>query len=89
VCSSDLTSNPAPTLDYRAHLLQNIVIRSVLVYAMADEAKADAITDINQFLRDGVLQPIIHRAFPIEQVAKAHEEVEAGGYVGNTILLLN
>ena len=82
------TSDPSPTLDYRAHLLNNIVIRSVLVYAMSDEAKADAISDINQFLRDGVIQPIIHKVFPIEQVAKAHEEVEAGGYVGNTILAI-
>lgn len=82
------TSNPAPTLDYRALLLNNIVIRSVLVYAMDDEAKAAAIADTNRFLRAGVLRPIIHRSFPIEQVVQAHEEVETGGYIGNTILTI-
>jgi len=82
------TSDPAPTLDYRAMLLQNIVIRSVLVYGIDDEAKAEAIADINQFLREDVLKPIIHRVFPIEEVVQAHEEVEAGGYIGNTILSL-
>lgn len=82
------TSDPAPTLDYRGLLLNNIVIRSTLVYAMSDEAKAEAIAGIQISLQNGLLQPIIHRTFPLEQVIAAHEEVEAGGCIGNTLLLL-
>lgn len=78
--------SPEPSLPFYQAMFNNTTIRLVFVYAMPDEAKWSAIEDINTFLRHGVLAPMIAARFPFEDIAKAHEAVEAGGLTGNVVL---
>lgn len=80
------TNDATPPLPYRALLLGNVVIRFVFVYTMDDAHRADAIRDINAALAEGRLKPVIHRTFPLDAIAQAHEAMEAGGFSGNIVL---
>ncbi|NKX39416.1 NADPH:quinone reductase [Tritonibacter mobilis] len=80
--ASDLT----PALPFYPLAFRNIQIQPVFVYSMSDAAKAEAIADINALLSAGQLAPRIDRSFALEDIAAAHEAVEAGTLVGNAIL---
>ena len=80
--ASDLT----PALPFYPLAFRNIQIQPVFVYSMSDAAKAEAIADINALLSAGQLAPRIDRSFALEDIAAAHEAVEAGILVGNAIL---
>ncbi|WP_350335107.1 NADPH:quinone reductase [Coralliovum pocilloporae] len=77
---------PEPSLPFYQAMFNNTTIRLVFVYAMPDDAKWAAIEDINAFLRDGALAPLVAATYPFEQIAEAHEAVEAGGLTGNVVL---
>jgi NADPH2:quinone reductase len=80
--ASDLT----PALPFYPLAFRNIQLQPVFVYSMSDAAKAEAIADINALLSSGQLTPRIDRTFALEDVAVAHETVEAGSLMGNAIL---
>jgi putative PIG3 family NAD(P)H quinone oxidoreductase len=65
------------------------VIATTLRARPADE-KAAIVSSVEQnawpLVRDGVIRPIIHAAFPLEQAAQAHALVEDGGHVGKVLL---
>lgn len=60
-------------------------------YSMADvifdpAKSAAAIAFIQQGLQSGVLQPVVGRSFPLEEVVEAHRFMEANGQVGKVVL---
>jgi len=79
-------SNLTPALPFYPLAFRNIQLQPVFVYSMSDAAKAEAIADINALLSSGQLTPRIDRTFALEDVAVAHETVEAGSLMGNAIL---
>jgi NADPH:quinone reductase-like Zn-dependent oxidoreductase len=58
----------------------------VIVYAMPEEAKARAITDTCQLLREGVLEHRVAHVLPLGEIAQAHELIEQGGFGGCVVL---
>ncbi len=79
-------TNLTPALPFYPLAFRNIHVQPVFVYSMSDQAKAEAIADINALLAAGQLQPRIDRRFALEDIAAAHEAVEAGALLGNAIL---
>jgi putative PIG3 family NAD(P)H quinone oxidoreductase len=65
------------------------VIATTLRARPADE-KAAIIASVAAnawpLLDDGSVRPIVHASFPLEEVSRAHELVEAGGHVGKVLL---
>jgi NADPH2:quinone reductase len=57
----------------------------ILVYTLSDAQRADYIPALNGLLAAGKLQHAIGAHFPLEQIAEAHERVEAGS-LGNVIV---
>ncbi|MDY6940424.1 MAG: NADPH:quinone reductase [Cyanobacteriota bacterium] len=67
-------------------LYKNATLRTVLVYAMSDEAHAAAARDINRAIAEGVLQHRIAQQFPLAETAAAHDAVDSGQLIGKVVI---
>ncbi len=77
---------PEPCLPFRKMLYMDVSIRVVLVYAMPTAAKQRAKTDITTLLQARQLKHRISKTFPLDEIALAHEMIEAGDNYGCVIL---
>jgi NADPH2:quinone reductase len=77
---------PEPALPFYALMTKNAVLRLVLVYSMGAEAIAAACADITRWLESGDRAHQIAEHFPLDQLAAAHEAVEAGGKIGCVVV---
>ena len=75
-----------PRFPHYELMLNNITIRLVMVHCCPPEALLHAAADITRALDDGALTHHIAERFPLEELASAHETVEAGEAVGNVIV---
>ena len=66
-------------------MIRNAAIEFVLVYTMPEAAKRQAVADITEALRDGALTGLPVRRFALEEIAAAHDAVEAG-FVGKVLV---
>jgi NADPH:quinone reductase len=64
---------------------RNVVVRFVLVYTMPAHALRDAVADVTRALGDRALTPLPAHRFPLDQIADAHDAVEAGA-VGKVLV---
>ncbi|NIX75310.1 NADPH:quinone reductase [Microvirga terricola] len=76
-----------PSLPFYEFMYRNVLLRTILVYSMRDEAKAGAIRGILKAQQDGALTHAIGARFDIRDIAAAHEAVEQGS-IGNVIVTL-
>jgi NADPH2:quinone reductase len=74
-----------PVLPVRRCMNANVTIRFILLYAIPAAAADDAVTGISQALRAGALTELPVTRFGLDQVAAAHEAVEAGA-VGKVLV---
>ena len=72
------TQVPEPKLPFLKMMFMDLTMRLVIVYAMPEDAKQQAIADIDQRLRDKQLQHRVSRALPLSEIARAHEIIEQG-----------
>jgi NADPH:quinone reductase len=77
---------PEPALPFYALMGKNAVLRLVLVYSMGAEAIAAACTDITRWLESGERAHQIAARFPLNELAAAHEAVEAGDKIGCVVV---
>jgi len=75
-----------PSLPFRDMLFMDLTIRMVLVYAMPEVAKQQAIKDMQTLLAQDGLQHRIGAIMSIENIAHAHQLVEAGDVRGCVVL---
>ncbi|KCZ53237.1 hypothetical protein HY29_17310 [Hyphomonas beringensis] len=78
--------NPTPTLPFYRMMFMDITLRTVIVYAMPEDAKTHAISDIEKALTAGALKHRIAQTLPLESCAKAHEMIESGDTRGCLVL---
>jgi NADPH2:quinone reductase len=79
---------PEPALRFWPLLMLDATIRLVLVYAMSREAHEEGIAATVSGLQEKWLKHRIAALLPLEQIAEAHEMVEAGGGGGKVILTM-
>lgn len=81
-------SGSAPTVEIPFYdlLYKNAALRTVLVYAMSDQAHANAARDINQAIIDGALQAKIAARYPLIETAKAHDALDSGEAIGKVVI---
>ncbi len=79
---------PEPKVPFRALMQKNVTVHAILVYSMAESAKAAAIADVTRALEEGALRPVIGARLPLERIAEAHTAVEHGSVIGNVVLEL-
>lgn len=67
-------------------LYKNAALRTVLVYAMSDEAHAVAAREINQAIADDALEAMIAAHYPLTETAKAHDALDSGQFIGKVVI---
>jgi NADPH:quinone reductase-like Zn-dependent oxidoreductase len=75
-----------PELPFFQMMYQDLTLRFVIVYAMPEAAKQQAIADIDAALRAGRLEHRVAALLPLADVARAHESVEQGQVRGAVIV---
>ena len=69
-------------------MFMDLTVRIVIVYAMPEEAKAQAVVDTQAALIEGGLQHRVAETLPFEQMAKAHEVIEEGSVRGCVVVTI-
>jgi NADPH:quinone reductase len=77
---------PEPSLPFRQMMFMDLTLRLVLVYAMPESAKLNAIKDISEYLDQDILQHRVAHRLPLEKIAVAHELIEQGSFYGAVVL---
>lgn len=78
-----------PQLPFGQMMYLDLMIRLVIVYAMPEAAKQAAIADINDKLAKGELQHRIAHVLDFDDMVKAHELIEQGGFGGCVMLRID
>ncbi len=77
---------PEPQLPFLQMMYLNLTIRMEIVYAMPEAAKQSAIADITEKLEGQMLQHRIAHTLKFENMIKAHELIEQGGFGGCVVV---
>jgi len=75
-----------PKLPFYRMMFMDLLIRLVIVYAMPESAKQAAISDIDRALREDRLQHRISHVLGLDEIARAHELIEQGGFRGCVVV---
>ncbi len=75
-----------PKLPFMQMMFMDLTLRMVIVYAMPEEAKMLAVADTCRMLEQGRLQHRIAYRLPFEEMARAHELIEQGGFGGCVVV---
>ncbi len=75
-----------PSLPFFQMMYLDLTVHTVIVYAMPEHAKTDAIKDINGALADGSFRHRVAHVLPFAKVARSHELIESGGFRGCVVL---
>lgn len=67
-----------PSIPFYQLMYQDITLRLVIVYAMPNEAKEEAVADITNLLSANQLIHRIAATYPLEEIVQAHEHIETG-----------
>jgi NADPH2:quinone reductase len=67
-----------PALPVRRCMVANVTLRFVLLYGVPQSALSRATRDVGRALAAGALTELPLHRFPLEDIAAAHEAVEAG-----------
>jgi len=88
IASYSSMSDMNPSIPFVRMMFMDITLRLVLVYAMPDEAKLEAIDDITEFLAMERLHNRVAEKHTLADIAKAHAAIEKGGNNGSVILTI-
>ena len=83
------TQVPEPKLPFLRMMFMDLTLRLVIVYAMPEEAKRQAIADIDNYLRDDRLLHRVAEVMPLAEIAVAHEIIEQGECRGCVLVSVN
>lgn len=75
-----------PRLPFLQMMYKDITIRMIIVYAMPEAAKKEAVDDINKALAEDRLRHRIATSMPLAEIATGNEVVERGEFRGAVIL---
>ena len=84
VCYAAEATDPA--MPVRACMNANVMLRFVLLYGVPHEALEQAAKDITAALADGALTELPTTSFRLDEIAAAHDAVEAGA-VGKVLVI--
>lgn len=80
---------PEPKLPFKQMMFMDLTLRMVIVYAMPEEAKLQAIKDIEEVLSDSSFSHRITYSLGFSEMAKSHELIEQGGFGGCVVVKVN
>ncbi|MGB5722687.1 MAG: NADPH:quinone reductase [Woeseiaceae bacterium] len=78
-----------PKLPFFQMMYKDVTVRFVIVYAMPETAKQQAIADINAKLEEDRLHHRVAQTLPLADIAKANEIIEQGSIRGAVVLTVD
>ena len=78
-----------PKLPFFTMMYKDLTVRTIIVYAMPEDAKSQAIQDIDAALRAGTLQHRVAETLPLDEIARGNEIVEQGNIRGAVVLTID
>ena len=75
-----------PKLPFYRMMFMDLTIRLVIVYAMPEEAKQQAVDDITHWLAADRLQHRVAHVVSLDEIARSHELIEQGGFRGCVVV---
>jgi len=88
VASYSSTADPTPTLPYYAFAARGGTVRFVQGFRVPAELRPAGEAHIAKLIDEGNLIVPIGLTFPLSQIAEAHEAVETGAGIGQTVVKL-
>ena len=79
---------PTPALPFYPLMFKAVTVRLVLVYILTSEARRRSVANLTAALEAGALTHPVASRFAIEDIARAHEAVEAGNKLGQVLVSL-
>ena len=83
------THVPEPKLPFFKMMYKDVTVRMVIVYAMPEAAKEQAVADINKALAADSLQHRVAHTMPLDDIARSNEIVEQGSVRGAVVLTID
>lgn len=80
------TRVPQPQLPFLRMMFMDLTLRLVIVYAMPEAAKQAAIADLDLYLRENRLIHRVAHTVALDEIARAHELIEQGGFRGCVVV---
>ncbi|NNE84582.1 MAG: NADPH:quinone reductase [Alphaproteobacteria bacterium] len=80
------TDAPTATIPAGAFIVRGAALKWFIVYELSDAARDAGVADLNRMIADGALTTTIAARFPLDDIAAAHEMVEAAQHLGNVVL---
>lgn len=78
-----------PKLPFFTMMYKDLTVRTIIVYAMPEDAKSQAIQDIDAALTAGTLQHRIAETLPLDEIARGNEIIEQGSIRGAVVLTID
>jgi len=86
IASYSSTVIAEPVLPFRRMMFMDLTLRMVIVYAMPEQAKREAIDAITDALEKNLFQHRIGARFPLQQFAQASLAIEQGSTLGCVVV---
>jgi NADPH:quinone reductase-like Zn-dependent oxidoreductase len=83
------TAVPEPKLPFFRMMYKDVTIRMIIVYAMPESAKEQAVVDIENALKNDALQHRLAHVLPLDDIAKSNELIEQGTIRGAVVLTVD
>jgi NADPH2:quinone reductase len=80
------TDAPVAEIPAGAFIPRGAALKWFIVYELADHERDAGVADLGRMIADGALTTTIAARFPLDDIAAAHEMVEAAQHMGNVIL---
>jgi NADPH2:quinone reductase len=80
------TDEPTASIPAQDFIVRGAALKWFIVYELADAERDAGVADLNRMLADGALTTTIAARFPLDDIAAAHEMVEAAKHIGNVVL---
>ncbi len=81
-------ANLNPVIPFYRMMFMDLTVYMAIVYAMPEDAKQQAVADINTALESGSLTHRIAASLPLEECARAHQLLEQGAAKGCVVLTI-
>ena len=75
-----------PSLPFLQMMYMDLTLRMIIVYAMPETAKVQAIDDITDALKTEKLQHRIAHVVPLDSLSHGHQLIEQGGFGGCVVI---
>ncbi|MFT5037974.1 MAG: NADPH2:quinone reductase [Flavobacteriaceae bacterium] len=77
-----------PSLPFLQMMFMDLTLRMVIVYAMPESAKEQAINDITVALASEALRHRIAHVVPLDSLSHGHKLIEQGGFGGGVVITM-